>query len=88
MDMYDDVLLLKGEKKAFWGTEGQVLHKCFCRGEGVLQHLNVTHSSSQKPSARNSKMSEVKGKNCFQNENGTFLINCPHLIQSYWNMYS
>lgn len=66
VNMYYDVLLLKGEKKGFWDTEGQVLRKCFCRGEGLLQHFNVTHFISQKPpegwTAMNSKMSEVNGK--------------------------
>lgn len=72
MNMYHDVLLLRGENKGVWDTEGQVLCKCFCRGEGLLQHFNVTHFISQKPpeglTAMNSKMSEVKGKkNYFQN---------------------
>lgn len=89
VNMYYDVLLLKGEKKRFLDTGGQVLHKCFYRGEGLLQHFNMTHFISQKPpagwTAMNSKMSEAKGKYGFQNwifiiANRTFLISCPHLI--------
>lgn len=71
-----NVLLFKGEKKRLWYTDGQILPKCFRRGGGMLQHFNVTDFIfSQKPpvgwAAMNSKMSEVKEKNGFQNEMGT-----------------
>lgn len=72
VNMYHEVLLLKGEKKRLWDTEGQVLRKCFCKGEGILHHFSVTHFISQQPpggwTALNSIMSEVKTKHGFQNE--------------------
>lgn len=66
MNIYHEALLIKGEKKGFCNTEGQVLHKCFCRGE---EHFSVTKFISQKPplgwTAMNSKMSERKEKKWF-----------------------